>query len=457
MNRALSSMRALALGTFLVGLASATAPVAVAAGVSIVIDGQPLALNPGPIERAGRVFVPLRGIFERLGAMVVYQAGTINATKGRATVSLQIGSTTALINGQQQYLDVAPFIVGATTYVPLRFIAQSLGANVNYSDSTQVVSIGMGHGPPPYPPVRPPQPPPNPAPMNPLYLVGQRPAPGATVDNRFVTIAAQFSRAAQPDSVRVWLDGNDISNRSNTSAGGFSYTPPAPLAFGAHKVRAAGTARDGSRFDRSWSFTVRGAPPPPASPIKLQEQQPAPQASIKDRFATISAQFSREVDAASVRVWLDGNNISSRSGISRTGFSYKPPAPLDFGSHTVRVAGNGPGGSPFDRSWSFTVTRGAPAPMRLTITNPAADAAVGPNFMLRGNTVANASITVTAGAAPSETGQFNGTTTAGPGGNFSLRVALTVMAGQQAVKVRIRATDPATSQTAESVLQLRLK
>src|SRR5690348_16934185 len=62
-----------------IALFSATSPAA-AQTVSVTVNGQPMALSPGPIERAGRVFVPLRGIFERLGAAVVYSSGTINAT-----------------------------------------------------------------------------------------------------------------------------------------------------------------------------------------------------------------------------------------------------------------------------------------------------------------------------------------------------------------------------------------
>src|SRR5579862_5424112 len=139
--------------TLFLGLAFATTAPA-AAQVTVVVGGQQLYLNPGPIERNGRVFVPLRGIFERLGATVVYQAGTINATKGSTTVTLHIGSTQALVNGQQQYFDVAPFIVGATTYVPLRFVAQSLGANVGYDSSTRIVATSGFNGGG-YTPVRP--------------------------------------------------------------------------------------------------------------------------------------------------------------------------------------------------------------------------------------------------------------------------------------------------------------
>src|SRR5215472_9735145 len=130
---------------------------AFAQAVSVRLNGQALFLSPAPIVREGRVFVPLRGIFERMGASVVYSAGTINATKQNTTVQLRIGSTQATINGQAQTLDVAPFIIGASTYVPLRFVAQAFGATVGWDQATRVVTINMATGgavvPPP---VRPP-------------------------------------------------------------------------------------------------------------------------------------------------------------------------------------------------------------------------------------------------------------------------------------------------------------
>ena len=447
-------MRGLALALTAIAMLAFAATPPAAAQVSIVVGGQPLVVNPGPIERNGRVFVPMRAIFERLGATVVYSSGNINATRGQTTVALTIGSTQAVVNGQSQTLDVAPFIVGASTYVPLRFIAQSLGAVVNYNDSNQQVTINMGHMPPPRP--VPPPPNPNPPPPPPeIQLYAQRPVPGNAVADRFVTISAQFNRNARPGTVRVWLDGNDITGRCAISAGGFSYRPPAPLSFGAHRVRVAGLAADGSGFDRAWSFTTSGAPPP-VSPIDLNSQNPAPGANVTNRFVTISANFSRQVDGSSVRVFIDGVNRSNQSGISGSGFSFKPPAPLDFGSHKVRVTGNGIGGLAFDRSWNFTVIRSAPA-IHLTITQPIANAPVGQTFTIRGNTVANGRIAVTAGASPDTTGQFSGNTTAGPAGNFSISVSLNTLMGQSSVKVRITATDPATGATTSQVLQLRLR
>ncbi|MBV9648287.1 MAG: copper amine oxidase N-terminal domain-containing protein, partial [Candidatus Eremiobacteraeota bacterium] len=196
----------------------AAVPKSAIAAVSVVVGGSPLYLSPGPIERAGRVFVPLRGIFERLGASVVYQNGQITSTKGDTNVSLHIGSTQATVNGQPQLLDVAPFIVGATTYVPLRFIAQSLGSFVNYDAATRVVAISAPHPRPnPNPPMPPPLPP-QPPPVSIVHLRGQQPLPGIAMRNRFPTISAQFTHEVRPESLRIWLDGGDITSRCGRSS-----------------------------------------------------------------------------------------------------------------------------------------------------------------------------------------------------------------------------------------------
>lgn len=117
-----------------------------AAAVTIVVNGTTVNFDQPPEERAGRVFVPLRGVFERLGASVVYANGQINATGNGRNVSLHIGSTQATVNNQPVTVDVAPFLVGSRTLVPLRFVAQALGATVDYNNSTRVVSINNGSG-----------------------------------------------------------------------------------------------------------------------------------------------------------------------------------------------------------------------------------------------------------------------------------------------------------------------
>src|SRR5579884_1385376 len=104
-------------GAFIMALVC-SAPAIANGPVSVSVNGSTINLSPPPTERAGRVFVPLRGVFENLGATVVYDNGTINAQGRGHSVQLHIGSQQAVVDGQQLTVDVAPFIVGASTYVP---------------------------------------------------------------------------------------------------------------------------------------------------------------------------------------------------------------------------------------------------------------------------------------------------------------------------------------------------
>jgi hypothetical protein len=117
--------------------------IAVPIVVQVYINGSPLQMDVAPIIVNGRVLVPLRAIFEALGATVVWNANdqSIVATKGSITINLQIGSTTALNNGAQVTLDTAPQIVGGRTLVPARFVSEALGAQVTWDATNQKVNI----------------------------------------------------------------------------------------------------------------------------------------------------------------------------------------------------------------------------------------------------------------------------------------------------------------------------
>jgi hypothetical protein len=135
---------ALAATALLIGsLAIPLAAGAQTSDVGVTVNGAQINLEPAPILQDGRVFVPLRGVFENLGASVVYDAGTITATGNGRDIELHIGSTQATVNGQGQLIDVAPFIIGASTYVPLRFVSEALGANVNWDENNRIVAIDM--------------------------------------------------------------------------------------------------------------------------------------------------------------------------------------------------------------------------------------------------------------------------------------------------------------------------
>jgi hypothetical protein len=227
--------------TILFVLGALAAPiVAEAQSVNVIVNGQSMNFTEPPIVRAGRVFVPLRGVFEQLGASVVYANGQINATGRSRTVSLNIGSNEATVDGQAQTIDVAPFIVNATTFVPLRFVSQALGASVNWNDSTSTVTISGGAPGPAQPP------------PDSVRLVSA--SPTGTIYGSSPTLQFRFDRGVQPSALRVRVDGNTVTSGLSQSGRSFFVSLPWPLARGPHHVRVNGTTVDGIPFDLSWDF-----------------------------------------------------------------------------------------------------------------------------------------------------------------------------------------------------------
>ena len=111
--------------------------------VKVLVDGQPVAFDVPPAIAGGRVLVPLRGVFERLGAVVAWdnRTQTVLAQRGATSVALTIGAAQAMINGQPAALDVPPMLIGGRTMVPLRFVSQALGANVVWDAPSATVAI----------------------------------------------------------------------------------------------------------------------------------------------------------------------------------------------------------------------------------------------------------------------------------------------------------------------------
>lgn len=138
------------LTVVLCGLAiawSAYSAPASASSYQVILNGLNLALSQAPIQRGGRLFVPMRSIFQGLNAGVAYDNGTINATAGTNTVQVKIGSNQAVVDGRQVFLDAPPFLEGSVAMVPLRFVSEALGAAVDYNNQSGAISIAAAKPP----------------------------------------------------------------------------------------------------------------------------------------------------------------------------------------------------------------------------------------------------------------------------------------------------------------------
>lgn len=70
------------------------------------------------------------------------QTGQVVITDGKTRIVLTIGSTEALVNGEKITLDYAPIIVPpGRTFVPLRLVSETLGAGVDYADTTGGITV----------------------------------------------------------------------------------------------------------------------------------------------------------------------------------------------------------------------------------------------------------------------------------------------------------------------------
>jgi hypothetical protein len=112
--------------------------------LKVLLDGNRMAFDALPQIMNGRVMVPLRDLFNALGAGVEWngETRTVTGTKGGRTVRLTVGQNVAYVNGEARAIDMPPVIVPpGRVLVPLRFINEALGATVAWDPATYTVSI----------------------------------------------------------------------------------------------------------------------------------------------------------------------------------------------------------------------------------------------------------------------------------------------------------------------------
>ena len=111
------------------------------------------------LVKGGTILVPLRSLFEQTGATVSYDPATktVDVSKPGADVKVTVGQPEVVINGESRPLDVPPEIYKGTVVVPVRVIAEGMGAYVQWVPDKRLVVVR-------YIPIAPPTPPPTPEP-----------------------------------------------------------------------------------------------------------------------------------------------------------------------------------------------------------------------------------------------------------------------------------------------------
>ncbi len=126
-----------AMLTFLLSFSSA----AMAEPIKVMVDSQYLSSTSSPTYINGRLMVPMRSIFEALNAKVTWYNGAVIASLGSTEVQLKPNENYAKVNGQKVIMAVPSTVINGVTLVPLRFVGEAMGADVDWLNNLQTVLI----------------------------------------------------------------------------------------------------------------------------------------------------------------------------------------------------------------------------------------------------------------------------------------------------------------------------
>lgn len=110
----------------------------------MTVRGRGLDFDVPPVIFAGRTLIPVRAVTRGLGATVDWDAETqtVTITRDGIKIILNLGSSQVTVNGETVTLDVPAELINNRTFVPIRFISETLGETVEWDPETGDINIG---------------------------------------------------------------------------------------------------------------------------------------------------------------------------------------------------------------------------------------------------------------------------------------------------------------------------
>ena len=111
--------------------------------LTATVNGEAKTLDAAPIIRNSRTMLPVRFVAENLGATVGWDDATktVIIKRDATVIEIVIGSRVAKVNGKNIALDSPAFIENSRTYLPVRVVAENLGAEVSWDDATKTATL----------------------------------------------------------------------------------------------------------------------------------------------------------------------------------------------------------------------------------------------------------------------------------------------------------------------------
>jgi hypothetical protein len=442
------------------------------------LDGRPLNFDQPAMMQQGRVMVPLRGIFESLGADVLYDAArrSIKATKGDRVIELALGSRSASINGQSAYLDVPANSIGGRVMVPLRFVSEALGADVKWSAASRTVSltstddgtdVGMDNGNTPQPQ-----------------------QPSTTGPNVSSVIHNARGNLNVGDRLVVTLTGDPGGQASFDVLGVLTNIPMREVFPGRYEgemtVNSGMQVQRGTlvgRLRHNGRETVMESRRPvtfqnnvvggvnPGNVNNLFDVSPLPGSQINTTRPTVQVNLANGLQPATARILLDGTDVTPQAQITGNTVRFIPNYDLAPGEHRVSIQAMDTAGRWINRDWNFMsyATPGGVNPYNpsaliptITLTNISNGAAVTGVFSVQGQTKPFATVQVMAEARrdliPGWVALQNFSRTnsaqADAWGRFNVQIDATQVPVSTPITLRVQANDPEGRTSQPAILQV---
>ena len=118
-------------------------PAAAAKDITVLLDNNKIKFDVQPQIIDNRTMVPIRAIFEAMGAAVTWDGKTSTATAAidDYVVKCTVGSKKINVNGSLWDMDTAPVIIGGRTLMPARFAAEAFACTVGWDGATRTAYI----------------------------------------------------------------------------------------------------------------------------------------------------------------------------------------------------------------------------------------------------------------------------------------------------------------------------
>ncbi|WP_411345048.1 stalk domain-containing protein [Paenibacillus sp. WLX1005] len=125
-------------------ISSSATPVIVQKPIIVTLNNSTIRMPNAPLLIKNAVYVPVRGLFEKMNATVVWDKtnkNDVSITDGDTVIRLTKGKNTAIVNGKTVSLSSPPQYANESIFIPLRFISETIGAKVNWNSANYEVDI----------------------------------------------------------------------------------------------------------------------------------------------------------------------------------------------------------------------------------------------------------------------------------------------------------------------------